>query len=449
MQGLQGYQGSLAANQEAALRAAQLEGIQSQAQLRDMQADAARRKQDNIARFLGMPQSSQGALEQAAGMGIVGPRKEAAALMNNPMGTGSLNMSGGSVQVPEGMRSAVAADLMFNDGKKISEFIRPNIDFVSGVAVNKNDLRPGFSLPQLSQDGKASQLVPDPTAPGGFRVVAPSGSVDTFGAYQNAGEQAKARYDLVQVQNRDGTTSYVPRLSLAQGVTQPGTQPLPANTSFGGSLGSDPVKRDAVIGDLNRSNGGAMGFGQTTSDKASAAALGDLNKDWVEKSYRPALDADRDASNVINSVKNARRAMSNMGATGWGTETKAAAANVLSSLGIAPDSVSQYASNAQLFQQAAMDRLFVTLAAQKGPQTEGDANRASQIFGRLQNTPQANAFILDFMEAQAEMDRRKAQFYTNAMPRARASGDLTEVDRAWNSRNFGLFDMPSMKRWKQ
>lgn len=39
------------------------------------------------------------------------------------------------------------------------------------------------TVPTVSTDGKSSQLIPDASVPGGFRVIAPEGAVDTFGAY--------------------------------------------------------------------------------------------------------------------------------------------------------------------------------------------------------------------------------------------------------------------------
>ena len=95
-----------------------------------------------------------------------------------------------------------------------------------------------------------------------------------------------------------------------------------------------------------------------------------------------------------------------------------------------------------------MDRLLKTLQAQAGPQTEGDAQRAAQTWVSLQNTPQANEFILDFAQAQAEMQARKAEFYQKALPIARRTGDLTEIDRRWQQVQGSIMAHPLMRKWQ-
>lgn len=116
-------------------------------------------------------------------------------------------------------REALQADLTFNDGKGIAEMLfkrgTPNIDFVNGVAVDKSTVRPGFSVPTVSQDGRASQVLQDPTAPNGFRVVAPPGAMETYGAYRGIDERAKAALDPLKVYNPDTRREeYVPRTDV-------------------------------------------------------------------------------------------------------------------------------------------------------------------------------------------------------------------------------------------
>lgn len=188
---------------------------------------------------------------------------------------------------------------------------------------------------------------------------------------------------------------------------------------------------------------GGQGFGVTPSPVNQAAATG-LNDNWIKNGYQPAIDAGRAASDISASLQAVRNIDLS---TGWGTEAKATAASILTGLGIAPANASMFASNSQKFQSVAMDRLMTTLAAQKGPQTEGDAQRASQTFAQLKNTPDANKFIIDFAQAKANMDMRKAQFYEQALPLARKDGDLTRVDREWRKIQGSIWADPALQQW--
>lgn len=193
------------------------------------------------------------------------------------------------------------------------------------------------------------------------------------------------------------------------------------------------------------------GYGKTTAQKTQeeavkAATLG-VNESWLKNSYEPVRAAGSAASDALTNISVARSAMANMGATGWGTDAKAAAAGVLTGLGLAPKSVQQFATSAQTFQNAMATNLQTVLNAAKGPQTEGDADRARQTFAQLKNTTQANEFLLDLAQAKAERDAMKARFYDGALPIARGKGDLTEVDREWSRLQPSVFSMPSMKKW--
>lgn len=190
-------------------------------------------------------------------------------------------------------------------------------------------------------------------------------------------------------------------------------------------------------------NGGQGGFGVTPSPVVQSAATG-LNENWIKNGYQPTLDAGKAASDISSSIQAVRNIDLN---TGWGTDAKAAAASVLTGLGIAPQNASMFAANVQKFQSVAMDRLLTTLASQRGQQTEGDANRASQTWASVKNTPEANKFIMDFAQAKANMDMRKAQFYEQALPLAQKQGDLTRVDREWRKIQGSIWADPVLQQW--
>lgn len=75
------------------------------------------------------------------------------------------------------------------------------------------------------------------------------------------------------------------------------------------------------------------------------------------------------------------------------------------------------------------------------------ADRAKQTFVSLKNTPEANAFILDFAQAKTNMDRRRAQYYEQALPLAQDKGDLTMVNRRWAKLQGSIWSDPLLQKW--
>jgi hypothetical protein len=101
----------------------------------------------------------------------------------------------------------------------------------------------------------------------------------------------------------------------------------------------------------------------------------------------------------------------------------------------------------ETFNQAASERLWTILNAAKGPQTEGDAERAMKTYAKLSNTKQANEFILDLIEAQAYREQKRFGFYNDALPIAQRTGDLMEIERRWSRVPQSIWSMPSMQKW--
>lgn len=232
---------------------------------------------------------------------------------------------------------------------------------------------------------------------------------------KRAEQVGAASLDPIKVVGPDGNEHYVDRFSVSGG----GQGQMPGQNAGGYVAGRNPVTQ---------------------------AASQDLNKNWISSTYQPTLDAGKTATDMSNSINAVRNIDLN---TGWGTEAKAAGANFLAGLGVAPKNAEMYAANTQKFQSVAMDRLLTVLGAQKGPQTEGDAQRASQTFVGLKNTPDANSFILDFAQAKANQDARKAQFYEQALPLAQKEGDLTRVDREWRKIQGSIWADPTLSRWQK
>jgi hypothetical protein len=235
-------------------------------------------------------------------------------------------------------------------------------------------------------------------------------------------QTTQAALDTQPVVGEDGNTYYVPRLQVATG----------------GAGGGGPAGAGGAPG-----QGGGFMAGRNPITQQSATSL---NDNWIKNAYQPTLDAGKSASDISANIQALRNIDMN---TGWGTEAKASGAAMLEGLGIAPANAKLFASNSQKFQSVAMEKLMTTLSAQKGMQTEGDADRAGKTFVALKNTPEANAFIMDFAQAKANMDQRRAQYYEAALPLAQKAGDLTRVDREWRKVQGSIWADPTLQRWSK
>ncbi len=467
----------------ALMRMMQLQGMQQQMRLAELQEQRAQQElavsqrdqalRSNMLAFLsGAPDVSRANADVVAQTGNLRPTPENAALQQQAMAQQPQAVMRG---IP---REAIAADMAFNGGRGIAAEMfqrsRPNVKFEGGVAVDMNRVQPGTSIPNVSQSGQAFQLMPDPQAPGGYRVAVPPGAAEAYAQFLRAGEQAKADFDMVRVYNpQTQREEMVPRSSLVRQQPAP-QQPQPAPAAQGGSTRipqpvqqardgertrilreelaktTNPQDRQAIERELARTQGG-MPAGPSVREKAGAEALTLGNQQFMKDVFPQVLERGSTAGTMLTTIATARRAMEGMGNTGWAQVAAAAVAPALAAIGV--KDAERFATNAQLFQQAAMTRLWETLNEAKGPQTEGDAKRAGETFIRLQDTKQKNLYVLDLAQAVAERDRMRAEFFRQALPLAQQSGDLQEIDRRWaqvlQRPENGLFNMPSMQKWQQ
>lgn len=168
-----------------------------------------------------------------------------------------------------------------------------------------------------------------------------------------------------------------------------------------------------------------------------------LNEDFISGSYRPSLEqaeGARQANARIEAVKN----IDLTGNTGWGTETRAAAANVLTSLGLGGEEAQRLATDAQTFKSIVSKQVNEELMLQKGPQTEGDAQRAFNIQAQLGNTPQANEFILDLAQATNNQKINKAKFFAENVGKP----NMYQLENEWQNQAQSVFDDPIMAKYK-
>jgi len=180
--------------------------------------------------------------------------------------------------------------------------------------------------------------------------------------------------------------------------------------------------------------------------KVEESARIESNKDFREKEYRPSMDQ----SNVArrnNAQMAAQSTLAIADKTGWGTEAKASAASVLAAAGV--KDAEKFAGDAQKFYSIMFQQNYDLLAAAKGIQTEGDAERARKIFLQLGNTPEANAFIRDWATSMNNLTIAKAKFYNQNYDKAMGDGDISRLERDWQGvvDNFKVFDDPAMRKW--
>ena len=320
-----------------------------------------------------------------------------------------------------------------------------------GTSIIPNDVlldkaRGGQPRPMQAPTGQPTQANKTPW-------ISPEAQSDRMGVYESElskWTQALANPNLPP-QERARITADIE--GVQREIRNAGSRPsLAPNQSpqFGGGFGSgapslappSTVQPSASTGGLQLQSKQEVEQNKIVNDN-----VGKVNDVFLESVYKPLIASKGATSVTIDSINQTRASMAAMGGTGWGAETKATAASVLTGLGIGGKNAEMYATNAQTFQQAATTQLQAALTLQKGVQTKDDAIRQAGTYAQLKNTPQANAYILDSAQALAERELLKARFYESALPVASKKGDLQEIDREWNKRAPSLFSMPSMQKW--
>lgn len=162
-----------------------------------------------------------------------------------------------------------------------------------------------------------------------------------------------------------------------------------------------------------------------------------INENWLTNDLAPVQQAGKIANSTLENVK----ILKNLNfATGFGTETKMAAANFLGALGV--KNPEKFATNGQIFESKVYESLVDTLSKQKGPQTDKDFANIQKTYAQLKNTPQANAFLFDVAEAKALQDQRKAQYYEKAVSNEKIRRNLPAINTEWGKVSGSIFDLP-------
>jgi hypothetical protein len=130
--------------------------------------------------------------------------------------------------------------------------------------------------------------------------------------------------------------------------------------------------------------------------------------------------------------------------TGFGAETKAAGAKVLSALGVA--NAEKFAANAEIFQAKAAETVLQKQLEQKGPQTQSDRELIEKTGAQLGTTTQGNRFLLTVAKEQLQRDIDQRDFYRNWREK---TGSFNGAESAWFAGEGGksLFERPALKKY--
>ena len=177
-------------------------------------------------------------------------------------------------------------------------------------------------------------------------------------------------------------------------------------------------------------------------EKAEQGARGTL----LVKEYGDISAAAKLAAKTLPAIEGNLNILNNGFKTGFGTESIAAGANVLSALGV--PNAEKFATNAQTFLGSATQAVLQKQLEQKGPQTESDAQRIQQTGAQLGNTVQANQFMLSTAKAQLKRDMDQRNFYDNWWKQNKT---YDGAESAWYAGEGGksLFDRPELKAYNE
>ena len=117
--------------------------------------------------------------------------------------------------------------------------------------------------------------------------------------------------------------------------------------------------------------------------------------------------------------------------TGFGIETRGAMASAINGIfgkGVGDSLLNVNLSAIQAFKGVSSRLVNSELNKAKGPQTEGDAQRAKSTLASLKNEGEANAFLIKSLQATNARVVEQAQFYENVLER---DGTLKNATKEW------------------
>ena len=197
----------------------------------------------------------------------------------------------------------------------------------------------------------------------------------------------------------------------------------------------------AAISAEGQSRGTKVEVKLPESQKAEQSERGkSLTKDFFENVAPTARNAQKNLPAITSNLNILNKGFE----TGFGTETAASAAKVLSALGV--QGAERFASDSQIFLANANQAVLSKQLEQKGTQTKTDAERIEQTGARLGNTKEANKFILTVAREQLQRDIEQRDFYAKWY---RTNTTYDGAEDAWfdGKGSQSLFDRPALKQY--
>jgi hypothetical protein len=177
------------------------------------------------------------------------------------------------------------------------------------------------------------------------------------------------------------------------------------------------------------------------------ANLGDANKTWIDLTLKPVVTQGQQAEQQLQTIQAARAALAKV-PTGQFAPIAQYGASILNGLGLAPESTKRFLASAEGFGAIFNDAVLIKQLAQAGVQTESDARRMEKTYASLKNSVQGNEFILNYMQALAEIQAAKKNFYSEMHQAYILKGEknLNAIDQMWQrAKPPSIFAMPSMR----
>ena len=161
-------------------------------------------------------------------------------------------------------------------------------------------------------------------------------------------------------------------------------------------------------------------------EKAEQGARGTL----LVKEYGDISASAKLAAKTIPSIDANLNILNKGFETGFGTETKA----------------ENFATDAQIFQAKATEAVLQKQLEQRGPSTEGDAQRIDQVGAQLGKTTAGNKFLLTVAKEQFKRDMEQRNFYDSWWKNNKT---YDGAESAWYAGEGGksLFDRPALKQY--
>lgn len=134
-----------------------------------------------------------------------------------------------------------------------------------------------------------------------------------------------------------------------------------------------------------------------------------------QKTVAPAADSANEAIGAVRAQASILKNDPQM--TGAGKEALAKIASYFTSAGLAPRGWAERVTNWQDFDSFVKKGMLTEQTKQSGVQTEGDAQRIQQSLASMGKTPEANHFILRYLDAAAERVLERERFFSQYQER--------------------------------